>query len=272
MKLDDVGPFTQLDCVQARMQGQQPLECARAIVSVVREALTRLEDGPSRRAVALLMGAGTTWGLLRKDRRKAAAEVLVVGEVHFRKYRELGLLLEVGEQICALEAEYVAQRQQPGFTEAAKEASAERHDADQEIVTTGVAEPPEGPNRPLRRNVRGAVVLVVVASALLILILETRRSPQGPAGGMNGQQISYCPKEVNAHGTAYVSGPNQGGNMILNHPVSLSGSCGLETNWWWVGDVDIVWDDSNGHYVGSTTCHVPRKQKSRDWVFCYAPH
>ena len=98
-RLDDLYAFTVLSCVKARAQSDDPQELARALVGVIKQAVDGLEDGPSRRAAALLLGAGRTRGLLRKDRRKAAAEALVVGEEHFRKHREYGVLVEVAEEV-----------------------------------------------------------------------------------------------------------------------------------------------------------------------------
>lgn len=98
--------LSRLDCVRSRMRGPDTVDLARAVVVVVKAAVTRLSPGPGREATELLLGLGRTRGLLRKDRRRIAAAVLDVGREHFRKNRELPLLLEVAEELRALEVEH----------------------------------------------------------------------------------------------------------------------------------------------------------------------
>lgn len=144
------------------------------------------------------------------------------------------------------------------------------HERSGETDATDVPKPSGTGRRRWHRRAGSAVVLLAIVGALVILIREMNATG-GPAGGINGQQISYCSGKGSAHGTAYVSGPNQAGEAILSHAVSLGDACGLQTGWWWVGKVRIVWYDSRGQYVGITICNIPKRQKARDWVTCYAP-
>jgi Tachylectin len=104
-QLDSLTLLLGLHCVKGCMQSSGEEDAARAVASVVKKAVARLDQGASHVAADLLLGVSRTRGLPRKDRRKDAADALVVGEAHFRKRRELALLLEVAEEVCALEHE-----------------------------------------------------------------------------------------------------------------------------------------------------------------------
>jgi len=107
-RLVELEVFTGLACVQLRLgdTGDASVEAqASAVVLVIKDAVHRLEQGPTRRAVELLLGIGHTRGLLRSARRRAAAEELGISEGHFRRNRELPVLRELAEEICSLETE-----------------------------------------------------------------------------------------------------------------------------------------------------------------------
>jgi hypothetical protein len=85
-RLGDLEVLTGLACVQLRLgDGGDAIAAdqATAVVGVIKDAVDRLDEGPSRRAVTLLLGIGHTRGLLRPARRRAAAEELSIGEAHF---------------------------------------------------------------------------------------------------------------------------------------------------------------------------------------------
>jgi hypothetical protein len=111
-QIDALTPLLNLHCVKGRIQSPGEEDAARAVTLVVKAAVARLDEGAARKAADLLLGISRTRGLPRKDRRKDAADALVVGEAHFRKRRELPLLREVAEEICALERE--CRRGEPG--------------------------------------------------------------------------------------------------------------------------------------------------------------
>jgi hypothetical protein len=107
-RLVELEVFTGLTCVQARLDdaGDAPGEAqASAVVQVIKDAVHRLEQGPTRQALELLLGMGHTRGLLRPARRRAAAQELGISEGHFRRHRELVLLRELAEEICVLDTE-----------------------------------------------------------------------------------------------------------------------------------------------------------------------
>jgi hypothetical protein len=114
-----------LGCVQTRTQGPEPIDFTRTIVILVKAAVARLEAGPSRETAELLLGLGRTRGLLRKDRRRIAADALDISREHFRKHRELPLLLELAEELCAIEVEYVQSEQARSLAAAAAMAALE---------------------------------------------------------------------------------------------------------------------------------------------------
>jgi hypothetical protein len=102
-RYDELGPIATLRCVDVAADGPGADERTRAVVAVIRDAVHRLGDGPTRTAAALLLGIGSTRGMLRKDRRRAAARQLGVSDEHFRKHRERRLLAEVADEIWAIE-------------------------------------------------------------------------------------------------------------------------------------------------------------------------
>jgi hypothetical protein len=77
-QIDLLGPLVGMDSVQARIEGSGDEETVRAVAVVVKEAVSRLHQGVVRMAADLLLGVSRTRGLPRRDRRKAAADVLVV--------------------------------------------------------------------------------------------------------------------------------------------------------------------------------------------------
>jgi hypothetical protein len=103
-----MGPLFALRCVQARADGDDPGDLARGLTAVVREAIARLGESPTRQAVELLLGVGRTRGQLRKERRRAAAAYLGISEEHLRKSREYQLLQEVADEVLGLEGEVAA--------------------------------------------------------------------------------------------------------------------------------------------------------------------
>lgn len=101
----EMEPLFALRCVRARAGGDDPGELARSLTAVVREAVARLGESPTRQAVELLLGVGRTRGQLRKERRRAAAAYLGISDEHLRKTREYQLLQEVADEVLGLEAE-----------------------------------------------------------------------------------------------------------------------------------------------------------------------
>lgn len=93
---EELEPLSGLPCVQSRREGQGgPLATASAVVGAVTAVLASWPPGPARDATERLLGIGPTRTLPRRQRRRAAREILGVGEEHFRKHREGVLLTEL---------------------------------------------------------------------------------------------------------------------------------------------------------------------------------
>ena len=148
------------------MQGSEAEDAARAVTSAVKEAVARVDDGVARRAADLLLGISRTRGLPRKDRRKHAADALVLSEVHFRKRRELTLLREVAEEIRAMETGCSGQVV-PGVR-ASKEASGDQQGKTQPADASGSPIRAARAHRGARRAVIGLIILAVVAALVLV--------------------------------------------------------------------------------------------------------
>lgn len=98
--IGELEPITTLARVQARIGGtQEAAEVAAVVTAAVSEAVERFGQGPIRQACEHLLGLGTMRGLPRRNRRRAAREVLGLGEEHFRKNREYALLRELAAEI-----------------------------------------------------------------------------------------------------------------------------------------------------------------------------
>ncbi|MGH3854591.1 MAG: ATP-binding protein [Pseudonocardiaceae bacterium] len=103
--IGELGSITTLKRMQARIEDTQDAAgVAAAVTAMVSEAVERLGQGPIRLACERLLGVGTTRGLPRRNRRRAAREVLDVGEEHFRKHREYALLRELAAEIVLANA------------------------------------------------------------------------------------------------------------------------------------------------------------------------
>jgi hypothetical protein len=101
----ELGSITMLERVQSRIDDpQEAAAVAATVTAVVSEAVERLGQGPTRQACERLLGVGATRGLPRRNRRRAAREVLDVGEEHFRKNREYALLRELAAEIVLVNA------------------------------------------------------------------------------------------------------------------------------------------------------------------------
>ena len=149
----------ELECVKARMQEAGAEDAARAVASVVKDAVTRLDDGATRTAADLLMGVSRTRGLPRKDRRRDAADALLVGEAHFRKRRELPVLREVAEEICAMEAH---SREGPSSLHPSPLQMKEEASAGQRDVS--------GPGSP-RPHRPGSVIVISALAGVAVVVL-----------------------------------------------------------------------------------------------------
>src|SRR3981081_522065 len=79
--LELLSPFLDLQCVKVRMQRPEAEGAARGATYVIKDAVTRVDDGVARTAADLLLGVSRTRALPRKDRRKEAADTLVLSEV-----------------------------------------------------------------------------------------------------------------------------------------------------------------------------------------------
>ncbi len=111
-----------------------------------------------------------------------------------------------------------------------------------------------------RRNRWSALWPVSLLTALLALCTVTHASRT--YAGINGQQVKLsCPgmKQMKVKGSN-----NQGATSVWDQPVV---DVGTTTNWWWKGDVDINWKDSQGGWHGSS-CNVPTFQFGSDTVEC----
>lgn len=86
---------------------------ADAIVAAIVDVVRAWPQGPSQSACLRLLGIGSTRALPRRERRRAAREVLRVGEEHFRKHREPALLRDIAADLARAEvdtSEYVEAR------------------------------------------------------------------------------------------------------------------------------------------------------------------
>lgn len=87
-RLVNLGPSFDLTWLRVASGASEPEVQSRALVHLVRNSLASLDSGPAWQATELLLGVGRTRGLLRKDRRQAAAQVLGISREYFRKWRE----------------------------------------------------------------------------------------------------------------------------------------------------------------------------------------
>lgn len=95
-----------LAIVHAEAKGSRDIDKRIALVAVIREAVEYLGEGPTGQAVRELLGLTShTRGLLLKDRRELAADVIGVQAETFRKTYERKLLTELADELYRLEAE-----------------------------------------------------------------------------------------------------------------------------------------------------------------------
>jgi len=95
-----------LALTQAKSASEQTDDLAVAAITLIREATTRVDDGPDGPAATLLALAAGTRGSLLKDRRRWAAERLHVSAEHLRKDREPLLLEAVADELYAADSAY----------------------------------------------------------------------------------------------------------------------------------------------------------------------
>jgi hypothetical protein len=94
-----------LSIVGTAAHGTQSVDRALALVEVLREAVTALGEGPSSGALELLLGlTPRSRGLLLKDRRDLAAEILGVDVQTWRRHWERPLLLELATELYRMES------------------------------------------------------------------------------------------------------------------------------------------------------------------------
>jgi len=105
--LTNLPVISSLSIVQATGRaGSRPIDVAIDIEAAVTEAVEKLGDGPTGEAAQLLLGmTPRSRGLLVKDRRALAAEIIGIEPETFRKEWESKVLSEVADELYKLEAE-----------------------------------------------------------------------------------------------------------------------------------------------------------------------
>lgn len=105
--LTNLPAISSLSIVQATGRGSsRPIDVAIDIEAAVTEAVEKLGDGPTGEAAQLLLGmTPRSRGLLVKDRRALAGEIIGVEPETFRKEWETRVLSEVADELYKLEAE-----------------------------------------------------------------------------------------------------------------------------------------------------------------------
>lgn len=105
--LTNLPVISSLSIVQATGRGgSRPIDVAIDIEAAVTEAVEKLGDGPTGEAAQLLLGmTPRSRGLLVKDRRALAGEIIGVEPETFRKEWETRVLSELADELYKLEAE-----------------------------------------------------------------------------------------------------------------------------------------------------------------------
>jgi hypothetical protein len=104
--LPSVPKLMGLAIVGTEAKGARPIDRAIALVAAIREAIEYLGEGPTGEAARVLLGLTShSRGLLTKERRELAADVLGVQPETFRKNYEHKVLGELADELYRLESE-----------------------------------------------------------------------------------------------------------------------------------------------------------------------
>lgn len=190
----ELRPLSHLECVRARLGDQtDPLIVADAVAAAIADVVQAWPQGPSQSACLRLLGIGSTRALPRRERRRAARQVLRVGEDHFRKHREPALLRDVAADLAR------SGGGTPEHGPARQPAGTDSPSAPQETAAPSGQEPR---TRGLLGRARGkvavlAMLMLAVAALITLPVIAThtdtnavaRQAPIPPAPATPGPRI-----------------------------------------------------------------------------------